>query len=149
MNQHVIKRTVLCLLFLAVVSPAWAQDSNQDPHAGDWYKEQVKNKIDPTTGQPLPQTTTTTATGEGQPVSQSQQAANNSIKKSLGSIDETYRGKHKYYADDFMGNWFDGIMHGDPTSLGVLAGILAIAGGVWFKFGRKKAAPSTQEKASS
>lgn len=149
MHQRLIKKTVLCMLLLATFSPALAQDSNQDPHAGDWYKEQVKNKIDPATGQPLPQTTTTTTTGEGQSVSQSQQAANNSINKSLGSIDETYRGKHKYFADDFMGIWFDGIMHGDPTALGILAALAAIAGGLWFKFGRKKAAPSTQEKASS
>lgn len=113
MNHRQVKQVVLCVVFFAAFSPVLAQDSNQEPQ--------------------------TTTTGEGQPVSQSQQAANESIKKSLGSIDETYRGKHKYFADDFMGNWFDGMAHGDPISLSVLGVIAAIAGGVWFKFGRKKA----------
>ncbi len=125
----------------ALMLPALAQDSNQDPHAHDWYNEQVKNKIDPATGQPIAQTTTT--------VSQAQQAANDSINKSLGSIDENYRGQHPYYKDDVLGNFFHSVSKGDPTSISVLLLLAAVAGGLWFKYGRKKAAPSTQEKASS
>jgi len=61
--------------------------------------------------------------------------ANDDLNKSLGSINENYTGLHKWYKDDFVGNWFDGIAHGDPLSLGILAALVAIIAGIviWSK----------------
>lgn len=149
-NGAVKHRIIVMAIAAALMLPAaLAQDPQQDPHSHDWYNEQVKNKIDPATGQPMPQTTTATATGDGQPVSQSQQAANDTLKKSLGSIDENYRGQHPYYKDDILGNFFHSVSKGDPTSISILVLLAAIGGGLWFKYGRKKAAPATEEKARS
>ncbi len=137
-NGAVKQITIVIASAAALVLPAaLAQDPQQDPHSHDWYNEQVKNKIDPATGQPMPQTSTT--------VSQAQQAAKDSINKSLGSIDENYRGQHPYYKDDILGNFFHSVSKGDPTSISVLVLLGAIGGGLWFKYGRK----NIQEKASS
>lgn len=134
--------TLLCLAVCAMFVPALAQDANLDPHASDWYNEQIKNKVDLNTGEKLP---------TGGTNSQTQNAANESLKKSLGSIDETYRGKHKFYADDFMGIWYDGLLHRDPTAWSIFALLAAVGGGLYLKTRKRPQAKpqmKTPEKAS-
>lgn len=135
-RTSVIVRGLLCLAVCAMFVPALAQNANFDPHAHDWYNEQIKDKIDPATGEKLPTDGTN---------SQTQNAANNAIKKSLGAIDETYRGQHKFYADDFMGIWFDGLGHGDPTCWSILALLVMVGGGVCLKM-RERPRPAADIK---
>jgi hypothetical protein len=40
-------------------------------------------------------------------------------------IDETYRGQHRWLADDFTGIWFNDLGHGDLTSWSLLALLVA------------------------
>lgn len=136
------KKLVLCLaLSLMCVPAALAQNEQGDPHAHDWYNEQVKGKIDPVTGQKIPQTSTTTATGTASGAGSS---VNDTLNNSLGTIDENYRGKHKWFNDDVVGNWMEGIGHGDPVSLGVLAVVLAGVAGIILWGNKQQKAAKTQ-----
>lgn len=141
-RTSVMVRTLLCMAVCAMFVPTLAQDANSDQHAGDWYNEQIKGKIDLNTGEKLP---------PGGTNSQTQNAANESLKKSLGSINDTYRGQHKWYADDFMGIWYDGLLHRDPTAWSIFAVLAAIGGGIYLKTGKRTQAKpqiKTPEKAS-
>lgn len=146
MKIELLKKTALAIAFsAALVSPVLAQDNQADPHAHDWFNEQVKGKIDPTTGEKIPPST---ATGTGTAPAQTDPGTN-ILNQSLGSIDENYRGKHKWFNDDVVGNWFEGIGRGDPLSLGVLGVVIAgVAGIIWFGKSQKPAA-KTEEKTSS
>lgn len=129
MKIELLKKTALAIAFsAALVSPVLAQDNQADPHSHDWFNEQVKGKIDPTTGEKIPPST---ATGTGTAPAQTDPATN-ILNQSLGSIDENYRGKHKWFNDDVVGNWFEGIGRGDPLSLGILAVVGAVVGAVVF-----------------
>lgn len=129
MKIELLKKTALAVAFsAALVSPVLAQDSQADPHAHDWFKEQVKGKIDPATGEKIPPSTATgTATAPAQT-----DPATNILNQSLGSVDQNYHGQHRWFKDDLMGNWFDGIGRGDPLSLGILAVLGAVVGAIVF-----------------
>lgn len=141
MKKTTVVRGLLCLAVLGMFVPVLAQDSKLDPHAHDWYNEQVSGKIDPVTGEKLP---------AGGTSSQSQNAANEGLKRSLESVGPNYRGEHKWFADDFMGIWFDGLGHGDPTSWSIVALLAMVGGGVYLKTRKQPQAPqvTTAEKAS-
>ena len=140
------KKIVLCLaLSLMCMPAALAQNEQGDPHAHDWYNEQVKGKIDPVTGQKIPQTNTTSATGT---TTGAGSTVNDTLNQSLGSIDEKYRGQHKWFNDDLIGNWFEGIGHGDPLCVGILAVVVAGVGG-FILWANKLKPAKTEDKASS
>lgn len=135
-SKSAVVRGLLCLAVFGMFAPVMAQDANLDPHAHDWFNEQIKDKIDPVTGEKVPPVGTS---------SQSQNGANNALKRSLESVGPNYRGEHKWFADDFMGIWFDGLGHGDPTSWSIVALLSMVAGGVYLKT-KSKLQPPAQVK---
>lgn len=140
-----------CALYGATLAllalPAAAQQDTkqqqsfpQDPHA--WRKEQIDGKINPSTGEPIPQTAGTNQTSADTSAPQTESQANESLRKSLGSVDQNYRGKHKWFADDFMGNLFDAI---GPINLIVIA-VAALISYFAYTCGFKKGKESATKK---
>ena len=58
------------------------------------------------------------------PVFSQQTPANENLNQSLGSVNQNYRGKHKYFNDDLLGNFLDSI---GPQNLLIIA-VVVVAG---------------------
>ena len=112
-NRLAIRAAVYLAVAAFLTLPAEAQNSTGDPHAHDWYKEQVQGKIDPTTGEKIPQaagtTATSTNTGSTPPATATPNSATTDIlNQSLGGVKPGYHGAHQWYADDQVGLYIAG-----------------------------------------
>ena len=112
-------------------------------------KEQVQGKIDPTTGEKIPQavgtTATSTNTGSSPPATATPNSATtDTLNQSLGGVDHNYRGKHKYFNDDFLGNFFDFI---GPIGLTAIVAIIGLV--LWLTSRKKKSTDQASAKPSS
>lgn len=63
--------------------------------------------------------------------------ADNIINSSVGSVDKSYHGQTQYYKDDLVGNWIQGITHGDPTSITILAVVGVVVAGAFILASKK------------
>jgi len=81
-------------MYLAIAAfltlPAVAQNAGGDPHAHDWYKEQVAPKLK----QQQAETPATTA---------AKSPADQVLEQSLGSVKPGYHGALQWFADDQIG----------------------------------------------
>lgn len=106
-NRRAIKAAVYLAVVALLTLPAAAQNPANDPHAHDWYKEQVQVKTDPTTPGKITQAAGTPATGTNTgttaPATPTPNSANDILKQSLGGVKSDYHGAHQWYADDQVG----------------------------------------------
>jgi hypothetical protein len=80
-------------------------------------------------------------------------SVNNILNSSLGSIDETYRGQHAFFSDDWIGNllsqvgvalqdsvvmpFWRGLMQGDPGCFVVATALCLVAAGFLLRMGAR------------
>lgn len=95
--QNLPRGAIYLVTAMLLMLPAAAQNNTSDTHAHDWYKEQVVPKLKQQQAETQAGTTTSTTT------TAAKSPADQIIDQSLGSVNTSYQGAHKWFPDDQIG----------------------------------------------